>query len=114
MHLLCITQIIYCLGQVGITLNTDWEAPKNPMDPADWDAAERGEQFHLGWFANPIFGDGDYPQVMRSTIDERSREQGLSMSRLPTFSPDDMRIIKGKKTTPKTNLGLTRKCHKHR
>ena len=90
-------RLIYCLGQVGITLNTDWEAPKNPMDPADWDAAERGEQFHLGWFANPIFGDGDYPQIMRSTIDERSMEQGLPRSRLPHFTPEDKTIVQGKK-----------------
>jgi lactase-phlorizin hydrolase len=25
-------------------------------------------QFLGGWFANPIFGDGDYPAVMRQKV----------------------------------------------
>lgn len=33
----------------------------------------------LGWFANPIFGDGDYPVSMKS------KHEGL----LPTFSPEE-------------------------
>ena len=80
---------------MGITLNTDWQVPKNPMDPADWDAAERAQQFHLGWFANPVFGDGDYPDVMRSRIDERSKAMGLATSRLPYFTPEDKQSING-------------------
>ena len=67
------------------------------MDPADWDAAERAEQFRLGWFANPIFGDGGYPEVMRTRIDARSRAQNLSESRLPKFTDTDKKIIKGMK-----------------
>ena len=67
------------------------------MDPADWDAAERAEQFRLGWFANPIFGDGGYPEVMRTRIDARSRAQNLSKSRLPSFTDADKKIIKGLK-----------------
>ena len=82
-------------GKVGITLNTDWQVPKNPNDPADLEAAERAEQFRLGWFANPIFGNGDYPGVMRSQIDSRSKAENLSESRLPKFTEEEKQVIKG-------------------
>ena len=51
-------------GEVGITLNSDWFAPRNEFREADIDATERAIQFFLGWFAHPIF-KGDYPQVMK-------------------------------------------------
>ena len=85
----------YISGKIGITLNTDWEAPKNLKDPADLEAAERAEQFRLGWFANPIFGDGNYPSAMRSRIDTRSKAENLSESRLPRFTDEEKKIIKG-------------------
>ena len=94
--LTCFIAIVtYILGQVGITLNAVWTLPKNPRDPADWEAAERAEQFQLGWFANPIFGNGEYPDIMRSRIDERSKEQGFNESRLPRFIEEDSKMIKG-------------------
>ena len=83
------------LGQVGVTFNSDWWVPKNPLEPADWNAAERGLQFHLGWFANPIFGTGDYPEVMKTQIAKKSKEQGLQSSRLPTFTNEEKKMIKG-------------------
>ena len=50
-------------GLVSITLNTDYFAPRDPHDPRHVAAAERAQQFSVGWFANPIYVDGDYPQV---------------------------------------------------
>lgn len=58
-------------GQVGIALKGDWIEPMDDSAPADWYASDRAMQFSLGWFANPIFGDGDYPQVMRDTLGDR-------------------------------------------
>ena len=58
-------------GLVSITLNTDYFAPKDPSDPQHVAAAERAQEFSLGWFANPIFVNGDYPQVTwRQTLRE--------------------------------------------
>jgi hypothetical protein len=54
-------------GKAGITLNINWYAPKDDQ-PSSQDAAERAMQFLGGWFANPIFGDGDYPAVMRQKV----------------------------------------------
>ncbi|XP_018320233.1 myrosinase 1-like [Agrilus planipennis] len=62
----------------------------------DIEAAERSKQFKIGLFANPIFGkDGDYPKVMRDLVAKKSAEEGFSKSRLPEFTPDEIKYIKG-------------------
>ena len=33
-------------------------------------------QFYFGWFGTPILLTGDYPQVMRSKVDQKSQAQG--------------------------------------
>ena len=53
----------FCTAKVGITLNVAWSEPEN-NDPANVAAALRGLEFSVGWFANAIFGEGDYPTVM--------------------------------------------------
>ncbi|KAL3857520.1 hypothetical protein ACJMK2_012180 [Sinanodonta woodiana] len=82
-------------GTVGITLNTDWTEPMDPWDPEDCEASERAQQFRFGWFAHPIFVDGDYPEVMRSKIGNKSLHQGFNRSRLPTFTEAEKNEIKG-------------------
>lgn len=52
---------------VGISLTSGWGEPIDPHSQADIDAAERYMQFHLGWFANPIYR-GDYPEVMKNYV----------------------------------------------
>jgi len=69
-----------CSGQLGIALSGDWKEPLDEFDPADWYASDRAMQFSLGWFANPIFGDGDYPHVLKDTVGDR----------LPTLNQDDV------------------------
>lgn len=81
-------------GQVGITLNTDFYAP-NSTEEADIQAADRVLQFSLGWFANPIFVNGDYPEVMKTAIAAKSADQGLSQSRLPEFTEEEIAYNKG-------------------
>ena len=54
-------------GQVGITLNIGWNLPKSDS-VVDQEAAERGLQFIGGWFAEPIFGSGDYPEIMKIKV----------------------------------------------
>lgn len=58
-------------------------------------AAERALQFKLGWFANPIYGNGDYPAVMRQYVARKSREENRTVSRLPVFSPEEIEMNKG-------------------
>ena len=79
-------------------MNCDWWIPRNPDNPADWDAAERAMAFHCGWFKNPIFKNGDYPEVMKDYIARYSAAQGLSQSRLPEFTEEEKAMISGEQS----------------
>jgi hypothetical protein len=51
----------------------------------------------LGWFANPIFSkEGDYPPIMKKRIAENSYQEGYRKSRLPKFSKEEVKYIRGK------------------
>lgn len=61
----------------------------------DSESAETAFQYRCGWFANPLYSkDGDYPPIMRKRIDENSEAEGLSFSRLPTFSREEIQYIR--------------------
>ena len=55
-------------GEVGITLNIDWAEPVYGDNADHLAASDRAIQFHLGWFAHPIFIDGAYPAIMREKV----------------------------------------------
>lgn len=46
-------------------------------------------------FANPIFGTGDYPTTVRDRVDRLSTEENRSKSRLPTFTADEIKSLRG-------------------
>lgn len=50
--------------------------------------------FETGWFSNPIY-HGDYPEVMKERVAYRSQLEGLSESRLPEFTEEEKKFIKG-------------------
>lgn len=50
--------------------------------------------FQFGWFAHPVIL-GDYPEVMKSRIANRSTAEGFALSRLPKFSEQEVSYIKG-------------------
>lgn len=87
------------LGIIGITLSHMWGEPHNADNTGDIEAAERFNQFNFGWFANPVFGNGDYPDVMKWTIGNKSLEEGYSESRLPEFAEQEKAMLKGLVTT---------------
>uniref|UniRef100_A0A8C4EUW2 beta-glucosidase n=1 Tax=Dicentrarchus labrax TaxID=13489 RepID=A0A8C4EUW2_DICLA len=83
-------------GKVGIALNSDWAEPMNPSRPEDIAAADRYLQFMLGWFAHPIFVDGDYPATLKTQIEQKRNKCPLSEpARLPVFTPEESRRIHG-------------------
>ncbi|KAG8550714.1 hypothetical protein GDO81_022542 [Engystomops pustulosus] len=82
-------------GLISITINSDWAEPRNPYKQEDIEAARRYMMFYGGWFAHPIFNNGDYNEIMKSRVLERSLAQGLTKSRLPEFTEEEKKRIKG-------------------
>lgn len=70
-------------GQIGMTNNCDWRAPKTDK-PEDAAAAQRSLEFLLGWFTDPLYF-GDYPQVMKDRVGDR----------LPKFTTEEKAMVKG-------------------
>ena len=100
-------------GRLGITLNTNWFEPKDDTDPSHVAMAERSQQFRLGYWAAPIFL-GDYPDIVRHVIGNRSEAQGFEASRLPPFSPEEKALLKGSVDFLGLNTytsDLTEPCH---
>ncbi|CAG0889688.1 unnamed protein product [Cyprideis torosa] len=50
--------------RIGISLNLIFHLPESD-DQGTVDSAERRNVFEFGWFADPIFHNGDYPKIMR-------------------------------------------------
>lgn len=71
-------------GLIGITLNCDWREPKDVENPKHAEASETSLLFNLGWFADPVYLTGDYPEVMK-------RRCG---NRLPTFSLEEQELLR--------------------
>ena len=79
-------------GQVGIVIPCFYFYPKNK---GDTESPEIAFAFQCGWSANPIFSKkGDYPEIMKQRIAERSKLQGLHKSRLPKLSKKWIKYIR--------------------
>ncbi|XP_074085805.1 cytosolic beta-glucosidase-like isoform X1 [Macrotis lagotis] len=82
-------------GQVSIALFSPWVEPSNPTSIADQEAAKRVMTMALDSFAKPIFIDGDYPAELKSRVAAMSKKQGYPSSRLPEFTEEEKKMIKG-------------------
>eukprot|EP00929_Paragymnodinium_shiwhaense_P092645 TRINITY_DN52624_c0_g1_i1.p1 TRINITY_DN52624_c0_g1~~TRINITY_DN52624_c0_g1_i1.p1 ORF type:complete len:520 (+),score=81.06 TRINITY_DN52624_c0_g1_i1:46-1605(+) len=71
-------------GTIDIVISADWTEPYDEKAADDQLAAERRQEFQVGWFADPIWY-GDYPASMRSLVGER----------LPRFSDSERKALKG-------------------
>ncbi|XP_044218824.1 beta-klotho [Thunnus albacares] len=67
-------------GKVSIVLGSHWVEPQKGQDTAaSVELCQQSTEAVLGWFANPIFGNGDYPVSLKI-------KHG---SLLPAFSPEE-------------------------
>lgn len=82
-------------GKIFISLSSNFFMPKDANCPEDVEAVELAQQFSIGWFAHPIFVDGDYPPIMKNKIAEISKMEGREKSRLPEFTEEEKKFIKG-------------------
>lgn len=76
-------------GQVSLSLHMDWVEPAISFSREDVEPAQRVLEFCVGWFAEPIFGSGDYPLGMRIWLRQ------LNSLLLPVFTEEDKQLVKG-------------------
>lgn len=72
-------------GSIGITLHGNWSEPWDPSDPLDVAAAQRKNEFEIGWFGDPVYKSGDYPACMRAQLGDR----------LPRFTEEESKLVLG-------------------
>ncbi|CAI0390840.1 unnamed protein product, partial [Linum tenue] len=70
-------------GSIGVSFDVIWFEP-GTNSPEDVEAAQRAQDFQLGWFLDPMML-GDYPSSMRSRVG----------TRLPKFADSDVSLVKG-------------------
>ncbi|XP_035287510.1 klotho [Anguilla anguilla] len=81
-------------GRISLTLHADWVEPAYSFSRGDAEPAARILDFRVGWFAEPVFGDGDYPAGMRAWLQQRTTLDLFSYH-LPAFSAADRRLVRG-------------------
>ncbi|KAK0112679.1 hypothetical protein ONS95_014418 [Cadophora gregata] len=72
-------------GMIGITLHGNFSLPWDAKDPLDVEAAQRALEFEIAWYADPVHKTGDYPASMRAQLGDR----------LPTFTPEESKLVLG-------------------
>ncbi|CEM31609.1 unnamed protein product [Vitrella brassicaformis CCMP3155] len=72
-------------AMVGITLNSEWYVPFDGNDPDDLDAARALTDLQVGWFADPIYGTGDYPESLKAHYGDD----------MPLFTEKEKAAVKG-------------------
>ncbi|CAH1106430.1 unnamed protein product [Psylliodes chrysocephalus] len=78
---------------MSIVMDCQWYEPET-KDPEDVAAAERQQQFECGMYYHPIF-NGDWPPVVKARVAERSKKEGYKKTRLPQFTSEEIKFIKG-------------------
>ncbi|KAF5358665.1 hypothetical protein D9758_007680 [Tetrapyrgos nigripes] len=85
-------------GQIGITLNGDWQMPWD-QSPENVEAAQRALDVAIGWFADPVYL-GSYPSYLRQMLGDR----------LPEFTPEERKLVHGSSDFYGMNTYTTNLC----
>lgn len=106
---------------VSLALHADWASPANPYLESHTAAAERFLLFELGRFLDPLLGatyeekqtKGDYPQEMKTYLEERARVMGFPGSPLPVFTDAELEELRGAMSFIALNHFTTRLISPH-
>ncbi|CAH1101557.1 unnamed protein product [Psylliodes chrysocephalus] len=80
-------------AKMAPSINCLWTEPVDNLRE-NIDAAERQMQFECGLYFNPVY-KGDWPDVVKQRIYFRSMAEGFKTSRLPSFTPEEIKFING-------------------
>lgn len=71
-------------GRISIVVNSDIGIPSDSTEPSDIEAANRYNDYQIGWFLNPL-AHGDYPNSMKVH----------SANNIPEFTEEESQLVKG-------------------
>ncbi|XP_057668690.1 myrosinase 1-like [Diorhabda carinulata] len=80
-------------GKITMAIDGVWSIPYSDEEEHK-EAASRKLAFEFGLYAHPIFF-GDWPEVVKQRVAERSSNESFTKSRLPPFTEDDISQING-------------------
>ncbi|VEN50231.1 unnamed protein product [Callosobruchus maculatus] len=80
-------------GSVGFVIDSGWYEPST-NSTADRHASEVMLQFVWGIYINPLI-NGDHSSIVKEQIARRSKQQGYKRSRLPAFTEEEQKCLKG-------------------
>jgi beta-glucosidase len=72
-------------GQIGIVLDYKWTYPDDLSNAADVTLAQWDRDNVLGFYADPIFGSGDFPESMKAFFGDQ----------MPVLSAEEQTALKG-------------------
>jgi beta-glucosidase len=72
-------------GQIGIVLDYKWTYPDDPSNADDIQLAQWDRDNMLGFWADPIFGSGDFPESLKTFFGDQ----------MPVLSAQDQAALKG-------------------
>ncbi|XP_013165273.1 PREDICTED: myrosinase 1-like, partial [Papilio xuthus] len=82
-------------GSVGISMSINWADPLNNKTE-NVEAVEKYREFEVGVYLDPIWSkNGDFSPMVKKIIEKKSKQQGFYRSRLPTLSPEEIKLLKG-------------------
>ncbi|CAH2097426.1 unnamed protein product [Euphydryas editha] len=80
-------------GKVSIVNEIFWLEADTVNDE---EAAEKARQLMAGMYCHPIFSkQGGWPPIIERIIAEKSNKEGLPYSRLPAFTEEEIKLVKG-------------------
>ncbi|CAH4023463.1 unnamed protein product [Pieris brassicae] len=80
-------------GKLSIAINPVWIEPSTPQFK---DLAELGQQFGAGRYSYPIYSKtGGWPPSVEKYMKNLSKKEGYSKSRLPEFTHEEIKLIRG-------------------
>nr|WPM03638.1 glycoside hydrolase family 1 [Phyllotreta armoraciae] len=76
-----------------LVIDSDWYEPVTDSEE-DAIASDTKLQFVHGMYGNPVV-NGNWPDVMIENVADLSRKQGFNESRLPAFTEEEQKLLKG-------------------
>nr|WPM03633.1 glycoside hydrolase family 1 [Phyllotreta armoraciae] len=82
-------------GKVGLVVDARWYEPADSGEE-NLETARIVREFEVGMYLNPLYHpDGDFPKVVKKRVEAVSKIEGYPESRLPSFTREEIDLMKG-------------------